>query len=169
MLKLGKSVTKTIPAFRMVWTIPMIAFWYSKNLESMSEILETTGSPFLPWKVNANLTTPKCRCVYPYFFHGITNSRGRARVIKFSFSHARILNWSNLEAWAYSLTLEGWEGLKNFFSRFFERSLGFIEHSIGIYNREISNRDLTIFRYIWGFHTSNLTYWQWMYEMRGQR
>ena len=50
-LKLGKSVTKTVPAFRVVWTIPMTAFWYSKNLESRSEILETTGSPFFHGKL----------------------------------------------------------------------------------------------------------------------
>ena len=52
-------MTKIVPAFRVVETVPIIAFWYSKNLESKSEILETTGSPFLPWKVNVNLTAPK--------------------------------------------------------------------------------------------------------------
>ena len=147
-LKLGKIVTKTVPTFKMAWTVSMIAFWYSRNLESRSEILETTGSPLLSWKVSANLTAPKWRCVYLCFCHGITNSLGRARVIKFSSSHVGILKWSNLEAWTYSLTIEGWEGPINFFYGFFYRSLGFIKHSIRIYNREISKRDLTIFRYM---------------------
>ena len=105
-LKLGKSVTKTISTFKVVWIVPMTAFWYSKNLESRSEILETIRNPFLPWKVSANLTAPKWRCVYPFFCHGITNSLGRARVMKFSVSLAGILNWSNLEVWTYFFTVE---------------------------------------------------------------
>ena len=109
-LKFGKSVTKTVPAFRVVWTVPMTAFWYSKNLESRSKILEATWSPFLSWKVSASLIAPKWRCVYPCFCHGITNSLGRARVMKFSFSLVGILNQSNLETWTYSFTVEGWEG-----------------------------------------------------------
>ena len=102
-LKLGKSVTKTVPAFRVVWTVPMTAFWYSKNLDLRSEILETTGSPFLPWKVSASCTASKWRCVHPCFCQGITNSLGRARVMKFSVSLTGILNWSNLEVWTYIL------------------------------------------------------------------
>ena len=31
--------------------------------------------------------------------------------MKFSFSNSGILNWSNLEAWTYSFTVEGREGL----------------------------------------------------------
>ena len=66
----------------------MTAFCYSKNLELKSETLETAGSPFLPWKVDANLTALKWRCVYPYFCHEIINSLGSARVMKFSVSLA---------------------------------------------------------------------------------
>ena len=127
-LKLGKSVTKIVPTFKVVWTIPITAFWYSKNLESRSEIPKTIGSPFLPWKVNANLTVPKWRCVYPCFCHGITNSLGMARVMKFSVSLAGILYWSNLEAWTYSFTVEGWEGPKNFLWIFWKR--------LGVYQRQ---------------------------------
>ena len=111
----------------------MTAFWYSKNLELRSEILEATGSPFLPWKVSANLTTPKWRCVYLCFCHGIANSQlGRARVMKFSFSNAGILNWSNLEVRIYSFIVEGWEGPIIFFYGFCEWRLGFVGCKIQI-------------------------------------
>ena len=68
MLKFGKSVTKIVPALSVVWTVSIIACWYSKNLEPSSAILETLGNPFLLWKVRANLTAPKWRWMYPYFF-----------------------------------------------------------------------------------------------------
>ena len=111
----------------------MIAFWYSKNLELRSEILEATGSPFLPWKVSTNLTTPKWRCVYLCFCHGIANSQlGRARVMKFSFLNVGILNWSNLEVRTYSFIVEGWEEPIIFFYGFCEWRLRFVGCKIQI-------------------------------------
>ena len=55
MLKLGKKVTKIVPAFKVVWTVPMTAFWYSRNLESRSDILETQGVPFFHRKLMPTL------------------------------------------------------------------------------------------------------------------
>ena len=150
MLKFGKSVTKIVPALSVVWTVPIIACWYSKNLEPSSAILETVGNPFLLWKVRANLTAPKWRWMYPYFCHGITNSPRRAKVMKFSLSVAGISDWSNLEVWTYSFTVEDWEG-PIFFYGFYEWRLGFIKYSVRIYNGEVSNRYLTIFGYMRDF------------------
>ena len=81
-------------------------------------------SHFFPWKVSANLIAPKWRCVYLCIYHGITNSLGRVRVMKFSISLARILYWSNLEASTYSFTVEDWEGPNNFYIDFLKETWG---------------------------------------------
>lgn len=60
-LKLGNKVINTVLALRVVSTVPMDACGYSLNLESNKAILETIGSPFLPWKVMACSTAPKCK------------------------------------------------------------------------------------------------------------
>ena len=125
----------------------MTAFWYSKNLESRNEILEATRSPFLSWKVSANLTASEWRCVYVVFAMGLQTLWEGQR-------------WSNFHFHLLGYWIDWTWKLRHIFLRkrltrankifygFFEWSLGFIKYNISIYNRKIGNRDFTNFRYM---------------------
>ena len=98
-------MSKTLPACRVVSTVPITASWYCLNRVSKRATRAVTGKPLRPWRVRISRMPPRWRWVYPSRFQFEMSSEGISRVTYCSAEVAFRAHWSRREDWIYSL---GW-------------------------------------------------------------